>query len=336
HHHEPVAQRDRLLHIVGDHEGGEPLARDDLVRQVTHERRPLGVERRGVLIEQEDLGVREARHEQRERLALAAGEQAHPGPQAVLEPEIQRAQLLDEPGPAGLCHSPPEPAGLPAPEREGEVLLDGQIRGRARERVLEHPAHVAGALELLEALHRLAVDGDRARIHPEPAGDGIEQGRLPRPVGTDDRDEIPGLQVQAQVDERLAFVDRAGKERPGDVVDAQHHAPFPAGSSRRRPPATAAAGTSLVPRMEGSFLRNPHRGSSNAAITSPAVTAFMSFGLSPTASAKWMMIRYSTEPMTTASAATKIERWPRSAWPRITEASPTRMSPMPIEMSANP
>src|SRR5699024_1165370 len=290
--------------------------------------------------------------------ALPAREQPDPGLETVLEAEVEGPQLLPEPVPARGGDSPAQRPRLAAPQGEGEVLLDRQVRGRAGERVLEHPAEEAGPLVLLEPVDARAVDLDGAGVDRQPAGDRVEQGGLAGAVRADDGDEVALGQVQAQIDQGTPLVDRAGEERLGDRVDGEHgflpHA-FVAGALSAespeppespvppRPPVVPAAvsgGVRLTrpPRLrsEGTRLRKPQRGRSSAAMTSNAVTAFMSFAWRPTSRAAKMMSRYSTAPATTASAATRIERWPKTACPRMTEARPMRISPMPIEMSEKP
>lgn len=55
HHDEAVAVNDGVLHVVGDHHGGELVFAHDAVRQLEHLGRRRGVERRGVLVEQQQL-----------------------------------------------------------------------------------------------------------------------------------------------------------------------------------------------------------------------------------------------------------------------------------------
>ena len=62
----------------------------------------------------------------------------------------------------------------------------------------------------------------------------------------------------------------------------------------------------------------------------------MSEGFSPACSATVITRRYSTEPRITASVAITTVRVPKMPWPRITEARPTTIMPMPMPMSAKP
>src|SRR5699024_11565681 len=57
------------------HQRGQPVVLDDLLRQRRHQRRPLRIERRGVLVQQQDPRLGESGHEQTQRLTLTAGEQ---------------------------------------------------------------------------------------------------------------------------------------------------------------------------------------------------------------------------------------------------------------------
>ena len=54
----------------------------------------LGVQRGGVLVQQQQLGLLERGHQQGQRLTLAAGQQADLGSHALLQPQIQHLQQL--------------------------------------------------------------------------------------------------------------------------------------------------------------------------------------------------------------------------------------------------
>ena len=62
----------------------------------------LGVQGGGVLVQQQQLGLLQGGHQQGQRLALAAGEQAHLGGQPVLQAQIQDLQQLPVLLPLGL------------------------------------------------------------------------------------------------------------------------------------------------------------------------------------------------------------------------------------------
>src|SRR5437899_5349075 len=91
HHDEAVAERGGLLHRVGDHESGEAVALHDLVGEGDDLVGALGIERGGVLVEEEQAGFAPGRHEECERLTLAAREAADGVVEAVLEIHVEGA-----------------------------------------------------------------------------------------------------------------------------------------------------------------------------------------------------------------------------------------------------
>ena len=148
HHDEAVAQANRVVHVVRDHERREPSLGDDLLGEVEDLLGRLGVKGGRVLVKQQQLGVGERGHEQRERLALAAGEQADLGRHARLQAQAQRGEQLgvlllllggDAPGKTAL---------LAAALGQREVLGNLHVCGGAAHRVLEHAAQELGALWL--------------------------------------------------------------------------------------------------------------------------------------------------------------------------------------------
>src|SRR5207244_778996 len=84
-------------------------------------------------------------------------------------------------GPADALHLEPE----------AHVAERGTPRKQLGE-VLEHHA----AVEAMTA-DRLAADADLARGRGEKAGDDVEQGRLSAARGTDDAQELGGLDIEA-------------------------------------------------------------------------------------------------------------------------------------------
>ena len=88
HHQGAVAQLQSLVHIVGDHKGGDPVLRYHLPGDPQHLFGGAGVQGGGVLIQQQQLWGDQRSHEQGEGLPLPAGQQPHrlphpPGPSPV-------------------------------------------------------------------------------------------------------------------------------------------------------------------------------------------------------------------------------------------------------------
>ena len=90
HHDQPIAELRRLLHRVGHHQRRQVIPCDDGVAELDDLIGALGIEGGGVLVEQQQLGPQPGRHEQRQRLALAAGEAADRVVEPLLEPHVQR------------------------------------------------------------------------------------------------------------------------------------------------------------------------------------------------------------------------------------------------------
>src|SRR5438445_167665 len=114
HHDQPVAEVGRLVHRVGDHERGQAVAGDRLFAQANDLIRALRIERRRVLVEQQQARLEPRRHEQRECLALPTRQ----GSDRVVEPVLQ-------------AHAePPHPLARLAPEPSAERLppASGRIR----------------------------------------------------------------------------------------------------------------------------------------------------------------------------------------------------------------
>ena len=227
---------------MGDHQGHEAVFGHDLLGQLQHLLSGAGIQRGGVLVKQQELGPAQRRHQQRDRLALAAGEQANLRRQPVLEPQAevgeQRAVILA----LKLRHAPLEAALLSAAQRERQIFLQLHVRRGAHHRVLEHAADVHGAPVFRQGGDILAVEQDLPAVHRPHAGHGVEERGFARAVAADDGDEIAVVKVQIQVDERLLLVDRAGIEGLGDADEVKHR-PSPPSFSRRGSCAASGRGS---------------------------------------------------------------------------------------------
>ena len=185
--------------------------------------RGLGVQGGGVLVQQEKLGFLQGGHQQRQRLALTAGEQANLGGQPVFQAQVQDLQHFPVLFGVRLGNAPAEHTALLAPAGgQCQILDDLHIRGGAGHGVLEHPAQEGRPLVFAQAGDILPVNEDGAGIHGPHPGDGIEHGGFTRAVAADDGTEIPVLQGQIQPLQRLLFVDGAGVEGFVDILDFQH------------------------------------------------------------------------------------------------------------------
>ena len=94
---------------MGHHQRREASAAHDLLRQAEHLLGAPGIERRGVLVQQQELRPLQRGHQQRQRLALAAGEQADGRVEPVLESRAEPLDLLRDLAPALAAERRPRP-----------------------------------------------------------------------------------------------------------------------------------------------------------------------------------------------------------------------------------
>ena len=231
-----------------DHEGGELALGDDLLGELEHLGRGLGVEGRRVLVEEQQLGLGEGGHEQRQGLALAAGEQADLCVQAALQPQAKAGEKLRVLGLLVLGDAPGKAAALAAATGQGEVLHDLHVGGGTAHGVLEDAAQVPGALGLGETRDVLAVQLDDARVQRVDAGDHVEQRGLAGSVAADDGNEVAVVQGEVDAGEGALLGDGALVERLGDVREPKHPTHLPSCTS-------CAAGSAPRPRARTARAR---------------------------------------------------------------------------------
>ena len=234
HHQQAVAVADGVLHIMGDHQGGKVVLCHDLVGEGEHLGGGLGVESRGVLVQQQELGPLQGGHQKGQRLTLAAGEEAHLGGEPVLKAQIQGLEQLPILLPLLLGNAPPETPGLAPAGGESQVLLDLHGGGGSLHGVLEDPADEGRPLEFRQAGNILPADGNAAAVHGKSPGDGVEQGGFARAVAADNGDEVPLVEMEGEVVQSRPGVDGTRVEGLGDVFQIKHGCCLP--SRRRAPP----------------------------------------------------------------------------------------------------
>src|SRR5919204_571790 len=144
----------------------------------------------------EERRVVHERARDRDALLLAAGELVGIRVHARAEPdEVQHlGHLAADRGPVLALHL----------ERVGDVLGRGAVRQQLE--VLEDTAHVSAQKRHLRALEPREVapaDDDAARRRLQLLQEEANHRRLPRPGGADDEDELPLLDHEAHVLERL-------------------------------------------------------------------------------------------------------------------------------------
>ena len=208
---------DGVAHVVRDHERGQASLGDDLVAEHEHACRGAGGERCRVLVEQQQPGLDQRGHEQRERLALSAGEQTRAGGHAVFKAETEAGELVAVVRALGALDAPGQGAAAAAARGQGEVLLDGHGRSRAQHRILEHAAYHGGALVLALAGDVHAVDAYAPAVNLEGSGYGVEHGALAGAVAAYDRDKVAVIQAKVEAAERSLGIYSTGVEGLGDV-----------------------------------------------------------------------------------------------------------------------
>ena len=222
HHDETVPETERIPHVVCNHQGRKLLFSNDFFRNLQHLGRSFRIKCGGVLVKEQKLRPDKRRHEERERLALAAREKADVRRHAVFKTEAEAAQERSEVFASRLLLAPAKREPPPAAVGDGEVLLDHHAGGRSAHWILEDASDEGGALVLGHARNIHAVDCDRPFVDREDAGNGVEKRRLPGAVRADHRAEVARLERKADAAERLLFVGRARKEGLVYVFDAKH------------------------------------------------------------------------------------------------------------------
>ena len=103
------------------------------------------------------IGSDHGRHQDRERLALSAGQQPDRRVQSVLKTHTETSHGFAQCATVIASQRPSEQSPAASFSREDEVLGDAQLRGGTSKRALEYPADKAGPPLLRPAGHILIV-----------------------------------------------------------------------------------------------------------------------------------------------------------------------------------
>ena len=219
HHQCPIAERERGAHIMRHHQARQLLFRRDARGHGKDLLCRTGVERCGMLVEQQELRSGDRRHQKRQRLPLTAGQEPHRLPQPIFQAHIQLAQLRAE-ALAVPAADMPQPAA--AAGRQRQVFFDRHPRCAAAHRILKQTADDLRPPIFRQERHILSVQQDLAAVRQKAAADGAEQRGFSRAVCADDRDKISVRHAERQLVQGALLVDRSGIEGLGDVLQLQH------------------------------------------------------------------------------------------------------------------
>ena len=213
---------DGIGHVMGDHEGGQIMLGDDLIREIENLGGSGRIESGGVLVKQQQLRLLKGGHQQRDGLALTAGEQTDSCGHPVFQTEAEGLEAFAVFRALFFGHAPAETALLSAALCEGKIFLQLHIGGGAHHRVLKHTADQEGSLMLGQGGNVVPVEDDPPVIDGPDAGDGVEHGGFACTVSADDGDKITGIQMEGELVEGTLFVDGAGVEGLADLEQVKH------------------------------------------------------------------------------------------------------------------
>ena len=222
HHQQAVAVFDGIAQVMRDHDRCQLLFADDPARQFHDDFGRLGIKRRRVFIQNQELDGGHGAHQQRHGLTLAAGEIADRNAHLILQTEAE----LGEHGAVFLrlfaVDAGHEVERLALVVRHGHILQNGHRGARAARGILIDAADAAMALMLRHVGDILVADEDFALVDRDGAADDVEQRRFARTVGADDADELPFRNGEGEIVEQAGLVDRAALVYLDDIAQLKH------------------------------------------------------------------------------------------------------------------
>ncbi len=192
HHRDPVAQVLHDVHLVRDHDDGDPELAVHAAQQVQHVLRGLGVQRRRRLVREQDARPCRERPCDADPLLLPTGQLGGVGARLVLEPD--EAQQLG--------HTRTTSGAVPTGHRQRvpDVARDG-ARAQQVELLEDHadPEAYAAQLGLRQRRDVPAADDDAPARRGLQRVDQAHQCRLAGARVADDAEDLPGGDVERDV-----------------------------------------------------------------------------------------------------------------------------------------
>ena len=153
-----------ILHIMGNHQGGQVIPVNDLFRDIQNLCRCFRIKRRRMLVKEQKSGLFQGCHKQGQRLALASGKEADFAGHAEFQSELQNFQLFLILFSFLLRNSQPEGAVASPPCRQCQIFFYLHIGGSSRHRVLKHAPQIFGPFIFRQLGHIDAVYAYRTRV----------------------------------------------------------------------------------------------------------------------------------------------------------------------------
>src|SRR2546426_2520139 len=207
------------VHVVLDDDRGDPVRPDDGGDHV-HDRRLLTrADAAGRLVEEEQPRLERVGNGHVEQLALSLGDAAGEVLRFQIQPEVVEDVVRFVPDRSVVIRQREEPAGLSLAGKDGQrhVVDDRQLVEEVDD--LEAPGDAA----LDAVLHRLASDvlaaeEDLAAVGLQESADQVDQARLARAVGADQRDDLALADLEVDLVDGMGFAEVLGQLRRLQVI----------------------------------------------------------------------------------------------------------------------
>ena len=190
HHDDEIRHRHRLPLVVRDDDRGDPqllLQQPELHLELLAQVR---IERGQRLIEQEQPGLQRQRAGGRHALALAPGE--------LLDAPVAHPLERDER--QELRHTGRDPFLLGTADPQAVAHVAGDVQVREQRQALEHHADVAGVRRPVGDV--VVVEEDAALCRTLESGDHAQQRGLAAPRRSEERDQLPGRELEVDARHR--------------------------------------------------------------------------------------------------------------------------------------
>src|SRR5690606_40951043 len=102
------------------------------------------------------------------------------------------------------------------------VFFDGEVFARPRKGILEYAGDFGRPFPYRPPGDVYIIDFDPATVDPEVSRNRVEERGLSRAIGTDDRHELSGRDLQRHATQRPRFYRRTGVEGHVQLMRAQH------------------------------------------------------------------------------------------------------------------
>ena len=207
---------------MGYHDGGQPFLLHDLVGELHDPLRGFGVQRRRMLIQDQEVDGRHGGHQKGHGLPLAAGKASHLYLQLILQAQVQLAKHFPVMIDAGFVCAPSQAKKFSFVVSHCQIFQDRHVGAGTHGRILVNPSDSPKPPVLLFPGDILSVHHNGSGVQVNASADQVQQRSLSGTVASHHGHKLSVLHRQIKILKQAHFIDCARIVIFRDMLQFKH------------------------------------------------------------------------------------------------------------------